>query len=108
MAKHIVKYGMITWLVHDISEESTNRAAIEDELRNMFRRGKFLILLDALDETAELFDDVCNEVEEVRTINGIPHAEPLAMHKTTMPANSRSMRTQGVTKYWTLISPQKT
>ena len=64
VAKHIVKYGMITWLVHDISEESTNRAAIEDKLRNMFRRGKFLILLDALDETAELFDDVCNEVEE--------------------------------------------
>jgi len=64
VAKHIVKYGMITWLLHDIAQESPNQAAIEPELRNMFRRGKFLILLDALDETAELFDAVCNEVEE--------------------------------------------
>ena len=63
VGKHIAKYGMIAWLLHDIAEGSANLAAIETDLKNMFRNGKFLILLDALDETAELFDDVCNEVE---------------------------------------------
>jgi predicted NACHT family NTPase len=71
VGKHIVKYGMITWLLHDIAEGFANLAAIETELRNMFRRGKFLILLDALDETAELFDDVCKEVEEF--LHDYPH-----------------------------------
>jgi hypothetical protein len=71
VGKHIVKYGMIDWLVHDIAEGSTNSAAIESDLRNMFRDGKFMILLDALDETAELFDMVCKQLEEF--VNDYPH-----------------------------------
>ena len=71
VGKDIVKYGMINWLVHDIAEGSTTLAAIESDLKNMFRAGKFMILLDALDETAELFDMVCKQLEEF--VNDYPH-----------------------------------
>ncbi|MCY7332943.1 MAG: NACHT domain-containing protein [Pseudanabaena sp. CAN_BIN31] len=71
VGKDIVKHSMIDWLVYDIAGGSTNLAEIGSDLRNMFRDGKFMILLDALDETAELFDMVCKQLEEF--VNDYPH-----------------------------------
>ncbi|MDX2257126.1 MAG: NACHT domain-containing protein [Pseudanabaenaceae cyanobacterium bins.39] len=64
VGKHIVNFGMIDWLIHDLAEGSANAEVTMLDLKAMFRQGQFMILLDALDETAELFDDVCKRLEE--------------------------------------------
>lgn len=71
VGKHIAKYGMIEWLVHDIAEGATNLESIKIDLKTMFRKGRFILLLDALDETAELFEDVCKALEEF--LHDYPH-----------------------------------
>ncbi len=63
VAKYICKHGLYEWLVHDISEGATD-LLLSSGLDKMFKEGKFILFLDALDETSELFDEVCKLITD--------------------------------------------
>ncbi len=63
VAKYICKHGLYEWLVHDISDGSKN-ILVESGLDKLFKEGKFILLLDALDETADIFDEICERIKD--------------------------------------------
>ena len=63
VAKYICKHGLYEWLVHDISEGS-KKILVESGLDKMFKEGRFILFLDALDETADFFDEICQQIRD--------------------------------------------